>query len=165
MDTYNFLPRKMSYHYLPKHVASERHCLDRWLRQSTCGFRYTRAAACESPRMQRRIEELFQLTHQRPIGSTRAIPLGFARGFLAEKRGYAINWVRSAENHCRRGKAPEDPFVSFQVLKECCVEGNGFWPENEVPLDRAEDLEGADNDWEVNVPFRWEVVPIDLENA
>lgn len=136
--------------YMPRTVVSVDHCIARWGEMEGGRFRYDRPGRSESPRMQRKFEVLYQKTHQRPIGKVRAIGLAFARGLLAEKMGYAVDWAGFAMKMCRRGKKQSKPFESFDDLKARCARGEGVWPPNEVSPEGMDDLEDAPDDWEIN---------------
>ncbi|KAG0594929.1 hypothetical protein M758_UG123300, partial [Ceratodon purpureus] len=136
---------------LSKSICKEEDCLARWDEKRSGCFWYARAAKAESPRQMYWIERLYQLTHQRPVGVGRCIGMAFARGLLAEKMGYAINWAAFAVKQCTRGRRK---FVPFEEYKSNCERGQGVWPPNEVcELDEST-LEGAPDDWMVNVKVR-----------
>ena len=136
--------------YMPHTVASVKHCIDRWGPMEGGRFRYDRPGRCESPRMQRNIEILYQKTHQRPIGAVKAFGLAFARGLIAEMFGYAVDWAGFAMKQCRRGKKLTLPFESFEDLRAKCERGEAKWPPNEVSAEGLDELEGAPDDWEIN---------------
>lgn len=97
--------------------------------------------------MRHRVEKLYQLTHQRPIGKQRSFGLAFGRGLLAEKLGYAVDWASFAAKQCLRGGKQ---FMTLEELRTKIHREGGDWPHNEVSdLDESE-LEGAPDDWEVN---------------
>ncbi|KAG0573097.1 hypothetical protein KC19_VG148500 [Ceratodon purpureus] len=100
--------------------------------------------------MQHSIELLYQATHQKPIGKVKAFGVAFARGLIAEKLGYAVDWAGYAMKACRRGKKASKPFESFEDMKAKCARGEGKWPENEVQRGGEENLEGAPDDWAIN---------------
>ena len=136
--------------YMSRVVASVDHCIDRWGPMEGGRFRYDRPGRCESPKMQRYIELLFQKTHQRPIGRVKAIGLAFARGLIAEMKGYAVDWAGFAMRMCRRGNKMTLPFESFDDLKAKCERGEAVWPGGEVSAEGLDDLEGAPDNWEIN---------------
>ncbi|KAG0558477.1 hypothetical protein KC19_10G031300, partial [Ceratodon purpureus] len=136
---------------LPKNICGEEDCVARWGQKSSGCFWYARAAKAESPRQMYRIERLYQLTHQRPVGVSRCIGMAFARGLLAEKKGYAINWAAFAVKQCTRGCRR---FQTFEEYKNKCERGLGVWPPNEVSELEESTLEGAPDDWIVNRKVR-----------
>ena len=112
-------------------------------------FWYAKPGQSESPRQCYRIERLYQITHQRPIGRYKCIGLAFARGLIAEKRGFAVDWATFAAKICARGKKE---FKTFEELRRHCREIGEPFPPNEIKkLDLDEDsLTGAPDDWLVN---------------
>ena len=136
--------------YMGRNIVSVDQCVDRWGPMEGGRFRYDRPGRCESPKMQHSMELLYQKTHQRPIGKVKAIGLAFARGLLAEKLGYAVDWAGFAMKACRRGKKMSQPFESFDDLKAKCARGEAKWPENEVHPGGEAGLQGAPDDWEIN---------------
>ena len=132
---------------LPDSICSAEDCKRRWGDAVGGTYWYARMGRSESPLMRYRIELMYQLTHQRPIGSQRSIGLAFARGLLAEKLGYSINWAAFAEKQCSRGRKK---FLSFEDFRTQCNNGGGDWPRNEVVADPDRLMPGAADDWEVN---------------
>ena len=65
-------------------------CCARWKKDGS-EYRYGVEESMESPKMQDRIESFYEATHLRPMNRTRSMGLTFARGILAEKKGYAVN--------------------------------------------------------------------------
>jgi hypothetical protein len=51
----------------------------------------------QSPRMNHKITYLHQLVFQRTLHQKGYFPFGFARGILAEKHGYIVDWASYAE--------------------------------------------------------------------
>ncbi|KAG0575045.1 hypothetical protein KC19_VG313200 [Ceratodon purpureus] len=125
-------------------------CTTRWGPRVGGVYRYARPGHRESPRQCYRIEKLYQAVYQRPIGKQRAFGLGFARGLLAKKLGFAVDWASFAAKQCSRGKKP---FNSFQENKRKCRRGDGWWPANEVKSFNIDEntLEGAVDDWDINI--------------
>ncbi|KAG0596079.1 hypothetical protein M758_UG222400 [Ceratodon purpureus] len=138
--------------HLSKTLILHQMCVARWGAQYGNGFIYADVYQGESPRMQRRIEVMYQRTHQRPIGKNKVIGVGFARGILAEKLGYAVNWAAFAHKQCHRGKKGTQPFQSFDDLKQK-LGGTPAWPENEVEFSVPGHLEGTRDDWKLNLKF------------
>ena len=133
--------------HLPDRICSIEDCRRRWGDAQGGQFWYARIPHAESPRMRYRIELLYQKTHQKPIGPRRAIGFAFARGILAEKLGFAVNWAAFAEIQCRRGGKR---FVSFTELRSLCDSGAAKWPGNGVREVDDSILTGAPDDWHVN---------------
>ena len=127
---------------MPPTLVPQEQVEARWLRPEGYAFRYARPGNSESPRMQGRIGRLYQDVHQRTVPRSKTIGLAFARGLLAEKLGYSVNWSEFAFKVCTRGKKKDIPFRRYKRPR--------------VP--ETEDDEGADSDWEVNlkVPLRAE---------
>ncbi|KAG0504878.1 hypothetical protein M758_N012600 [Ceratodon purpureus] len=132
---------------LPDDISNEEMCTQRWGEKRGGKFWYAKKGSSESPRMRYRVEKLYQETHQRPIGSQRGISLGFARGLITEKKGYAVDWATYAAKQCKRGKKP---FQSMEALKSKTRAENGDWPRNEVYGEDEIYFDGAPDDWEVN---------------
>ncbi|KAG0609735.1 hypothetical protein M758_7G010200 [Ceratodon purpureus] len=134
---------------LPHNVASKSMCERRWGPMKGGKFWYAKPGESESPRQCYRIERLYQITHQRPIGRYKCIGLAFARGLIAEKRGFAVDWATFAARICARGKKD---FRTFEELRRHCREIGEPFPPNEIKkLDLDEDsLTGAPDDWLVN---------------
>ncbi|KAG0559418.1 hypothetical protein KC19_10G103000 [Ceratodon purpureus] len=134
---------------LPHNVASKSMCERRWGPMKGGKFWYAKPGQSESPRQCYRIERLYQITHQRPIGRYKCIGLAFARGLIAEKRGFAVDWATFAAKICARGKKE---FKTFEELRRHCREIGEPFPPNEIKkLDLDEDsLTGAPDDWLVN---------------
>ncbi|KAG0563379.1 hypothetical protein KC19_8G026200 [Ceratodon purpureus] len=149
LNNYGYIPGapRRQRDALPDNVCNEAKCKDRWGQKSGGRFWYARANFGESPRMQYRVESLYQLTHQRPIGKQRAIGLAFARGLLAEKMGFAVDWASFAAKQCTRGGKA---FLTIEELKRKTELENGEWPANEVLQLDEKDLQGAPDDWELN---------------
>ena len=135
---------------LPKKVVSEAMCSDRWGPRSSGSFWYAKPGRSESPRQIYRIDKLYQLTHQRPMGKQKFIGIAFARGLVAEKLGYAVNWASFAAKTCARGRKP------FETIAEHMrrVKSDPAWCPSfdvvDVNLDENT-LEGAADDWEINI--------------
>ncbi|KAG0572248.1 hypothetical protein KC19_VG079200 [Ceratodon purpureus] len=132
---------------LPDPVCNEAKVIQRWGEKMGGKFWYAKKVCSESPRMRYRVEKLYQVTHQKPIGNQRGISLGFARGLIAENLGYAVDWATYAARQCRRGNKP---FHSIEDLKLKTRLENGGWPSNEVFLEDETLFEGSPDDWEVN---------------
>ena len=129
----------------------------------------TRYKPYVSPRMVRRIRHLYQRVFQRPIGSADALPYHFARGLLAERNGYPINWAAYARKVTHRGtgdtyhmggtsrqplqlkkKGIAFEFISLEDLRQRTPAG--MWPKHEAAKE-SDGEEGRDDDWELNVQF------------
>ena len=149
LNNYGYIPGapRREINALPDHIADEKKCVQRWGKKRGGKFWYAKVGFAESPRMRYRVEKLYQLTHQRPIGKQRGIGLGFARGLIAERLGFAVDWASFAAKQCRRGRRP---FETLEELKARMRAENKDWPVNEV-FDKDEtELEGSADDWDVN---------------
>ncbi|KAG0595572.1 hypothetical protein M758_UG178000 [Ceratodon purpureus] len=138
--------------HLPASIVSEEECSARWKRNSS-GYRYAVAKCEESPRMKDRIERLFEETYERPINQTKSIGVAFARGTLAEKKGFAVNWVEFAHSRYRRGRNRNLTLQNFgekhaDMRKRGRERAYVFNPDLGTVV---HDLIGADDDWELNV--------------
>ena len=141
-----FIPgiRETEKNYLPTVIANEADCILRWGKKTHGGFKFNRRGWSESPRMCRRIEILYKATHQRPLPSTKVVGLAFARGLIAEKKGFLVNWAAFAFKQCHRGK------YDIWNWKSKLPEGEGATGGHSGD----EDLEGADDDWDVNRQYK-----------
>lgn len=155
LNNYGYIPGgpKHDRNSLPKTIANEGMCKLRWGHKKGGKFLYAKPDGGESPRQRYRIERLYQLTHQKPIGKTLGFGIAFGRGLIAEKLGHAVDWASYAAKQCSRGARPFETTEEFK--RRCDAEGKWF-PENEVRnLDLDENtLEGAADDWEVNRHLR-----------
>lgn len=129
---------------LSKILANEADCLRRWGKKTHGGFKFNRRGWSESPRMCRRIEALYRATHQRPLPRTRVVGLAFARGLIAEKKGYLVNWAVFAFKQCHRGKY--DVYNWRSKLPEGDGASSGDTGDD--------DLEGAEDDWDINRQYK-----------
>ncbi|KAG0573464.1 hypothetical protein KC19_VG180600, partial [Ceratodon purpureus] len=134
---------------LPAAIVSEAECLARWKRDAS-GFRYASMESEESPRMQDRIETLYRVTHQRPMGRTKATGLTFARGVLAKKKGYAVNWAKYAERQVQRRKKRGEPYVPRTIVEPRNPDQRKAWVFDLEMGSAVYDLEQGDEDWELN---------------
>ncbi|KAG0504300.1 hypothetical protein KC19_N044500 [Ceratodon purpureus] len=149
LNNYGYLPGapRRDRDALPDIVVNEEKCAKRWGPKQHGKFWYARPGSSESPRMIQRIESLYEVTHQRPMGKQRCIGLAFARGLIAEKLGHAVDWASFAAKQCQRGGRP---FISLEELRSKTRRESGWWPRIEASELNANDLEGAPDDWEVN---------------
>ena len=149
LNDFGYIPNAARSHrdYLPDSICSATDCRNRWGEPQGGQYKYARCANSESPRMRYRIELHFQKTHQKPIGARRGLGLAFARGVLAEKLGFAINWAAFAEIQCSRG---HKRFISFGELRSLCENGDAVWPGNGVREVDESVLTGAPDDWLLN---------------
>ncbi|KAG0504203.1 hypothetical protein KC19_N006700 [Ceratodon purpureus] len=148
LNNYGYLPGapRRDRDALPDIVVNEEKCAKRWGPKQHGKFWYARPGSSESPRMIQRIESLYEVTHQRPMGKQRCIGLAFARGLIAEKLGHAVDWASFAAKQCQRGGRP---FISLEELRSKTRRESGWWPRIEASELNANDLEGAPDDWEV----------------
>ena len=134
---------------LPNNVVDEAKCATRWGARRHGSFWYAKPGRSESPRMCYRVEKLYQITHQRPMGKQKCFGVAFGRGLMAEKLGYAVDWAWYAGRHCSNGKK------SFETLEEYKAKSvaNNSWRRNNEVRNMNEDeesLRGAPDDWEIN---------------
>ncbi|KAG0595805.1 hypothetical protein M758_UG199200 [Ceratodon purpureus] len=153
LNNFGYVPgiQKSDADHLPVSIVSEDDCCARWKKDAS-GFRYAVEESMESPKMQDRIESLYEETHFRSTNRTKAIGLSFARGILAEKKGYAVNWARYAA-------------LQFARCKKRNLQIHTFGPEHRHMRNRfraqdfrfdtekgcvVHDLVGSEDDWELN---------------
>ncbi|KAG0568661.1 hypothetical protein KC19_6G036500 [Ceratodon purpureus] len=127
LNNYGYLPGapRRDRDALPDIVVNEEKCAKRWGPKQHGKFWYARPGSSESPRMIQRIESLYEVTHQRPMGKQRCIGLAFARGLIAEKLGHAVDWASFAAKQCQRGGRP---FISLEELRSKTRRESGWWP-------------------------------------
>ncbi|KAG0572892.1 hypothetical protein KC19_VG132700 [Ceratodon purpureus] len=136
--------------HLPMFIVSDSDCLEQCKRDKS-GFRYASVDSEESPMMQNCIEELFRLTHQRPIlGRTKAIGLHFARGILAEKKGYAVNWAEFASRIARRAKKKGQVLSNKPIVETNWTPKRRAWVFDREKGSAVYELETTADDWELN---------------
>lgn len=135
------------------------------------GARYKRNV---SPKMVWRIRNHYQKVFQRPIGQKDEFPWQFGRALLAERNGWPINWAAYARKMTHRGTGDKQhlgPRKQGRIRNRRCrkqteMRKEGFkfqsmtsklarlsrvqWPANWVGPE-PENLEGRDDDWEINV--------------
>ena len=145
-------PRSYPCH-LPASLVSEKDCRARWDRVAA-GFRYASKGREESPTMQDRIEELFAITHQRPVGSTKTIGVAFARGILAERMGFAVNWAEFARKQCQRRHSTYEPLRENVIVKHASEDRPHYWIFDEETKKVVLRLQGCADDWTLNNKFK-----------
>jgi hypothetical protein len=101
----------------------------------------------ESPRMRHTIRYLYQRVFQRTISEKGYFPYGFARGIMAERHGWAVNWVAYAHKMSAYGSRP---FECIEERQQRIAEHGGSTPPHAVAPDWS-GKEASANDWEVNV--------------
>ncbi|KAG0571824.1 hypothetical protein KC19_VG045900 [Ceratodon purpureus] len=134
-------------------MVSEQDCRARWERVAA-GFCYASEGREESPTMHDRIEELFAITHQRPIGSTKTIGVAFARGILAEKMGFAVNWAEFARKQCQRRHATYEPLRERVTIKHAAEDRPQYWIFDEETKKLEYRLPGCVEDWTLNNKYK-----------
>ena len=125
-------------------IANQEDCIKRWGVKLHSTYNFTRRGWSESPRMVHRIKSLYRKCHQRSFPKSKQIGLAFARGIIAEKRGYLVNWAAFAYKQCHRGKVD---IVNSGRKHE---EGTEHEGEDDDSTADEDNLEGALDDWDLN---------------